>query len=169
MNVPANPPLPWTWPDPPLQVALVEPEIPPNAGNIARLCAATGAPLHLIGPLGFRVTDRDLKRAGVDCWDAVRVRRHRDFESFLASPDCGRVFLFSKKGSRPYTSADYRPGDTLVFGSESHGLPEELLRAHADRVLAIPMRPGTVRSLNLATAVGIALYEALRRAAGPAL
>jgi tRNA (cytidine/uridine-2'-O-)-methyltransferase len=149
-------------------VALVEPEIPQNAGNIARLCAATGTPLHLIGPLGFRITDRDLKRAGVDCWESVLVRRHRDFDSFLDSPDCGRVFLFSKKGERLYTSADYRPGDTLVFGSESRGLPEGLLRAHGDRVLAIPIRAGAVRSLNLATAVGIALYEALRRAAEPA-
>ena len=156
--------LPFHWPEPPLHVVLVEPEIPPNTGTIARLCAATGSILHLVGPLGFRLTDRALKRAGLDYWDSVDVRRDADFSAFAAAlPAPGRVFLFSTAAPRSYASADYRPGDALVFGSETHGLPDELLAAHAGRALAIPVRSEHVRSINLATAVAVVLYEALRQ------
>lgn len=155
--------LPFGWPDPPFRVALVEPEIPPNTGNIARLCAATGTPLHLIEPLGFRLTDRALRRAGLDYWDAVDLHRYRTFEEWLAQSGRPRLWLFSTSGRRSYLKAGFRPGDALVFGSESRGLPDALLDAHRDRVVGIPMKPGVVRSLNLADAVAVALYEALRQ------
>jgi tRNA (cytidine/uridine-2'-O-)-methyltransferase len=145
---------------------LVEPEIPPNTGNIARLAAATGAPLHLVGPLGFRIDDRSVRRAGLDYWHLVDLRRHLDFPHFLhafrgESPG-GQLHLFSAKCKQSYLRARFAPGDALVFGRESVGLPEALLEQHEDRVLAIPTL-GAVRSLNLANAVGIALYEALRQ------
>jgi tRNA (cytidine/uridine-2'-O-)-methyltransferase len=150
----------------PLHVVLVEPEIPPNTGNIARLTAATAAPLHLVGPLGFRIDERSVRRAGVDYWDLVDLRRHLDFAHFLhafraESPE-GKLHLFSAKCDRSYLVADYAPGDALVFGRESVGLPAELCAQYADRVVGIPTL-GAVRSLNLANAVGIALFEALRQ------
>ncbi len=149
----------------PLHVVLVEPEIPPNTGNIARLCAATGSPLHLVGTLGFRIDEHSVRRAGVDYWNLVVVVQHVDFAHFLhafskASPD-GKLHLFSGLSTRSYTHAAYSPGDALVFGRESVGLPSELLERYADRTVAIPTL-GAVRSLNLANAVGIALFEALR-------
>jgi tRNA (cytidine/uridine-2'-O-)-methyltransferase len=151
--------------EPPFHVVLVEPEIPPNTGNVARLCAATRSPLHLVGPLGFRIDEHSVRRAGVDYWHLVDVRRHLDFPHFLhafgkESP-AGKLHLFTAVSERSYTAAGYAPGDALVFGRESVGLPEELLLAHADRNVGIPTL-GAVRSLNLANAVGIALYEALR-------
>ncbi len=155
--------LAWRWPDPPLQVALIEPQIPPNTGVIARLCAATGARLHLVGPLGFRLTDAALRRAGLDYWDAVDLRRHADTEALFRETGPGTTYCFSTAGARAYTDVRYRPGDLLVFGNETGGLPEALLAAHAGRVLAIPLIADRVRSLNLATAVGIVLYEALRQ------
>ena len=145
----------------PLHVVLVEPEIPPNTGSIARLCAATASPLHLVGPLGFRIDEHAVRRAGVDYWHLVDIRRHLDFAHF-AHPFTGKLHLFSAVATRSYLDADFAPGDALVFGKESVGLPEELLEAHADRVVGIPTL-GAVRSLNLANAVGIALFEALRR------
>ena len=148
------------------QVALWQPEIPPNTGNVARLCAATGAVLHLIGRLGFRLDDRSLRRAGLDYWHAVELHRYATLEEFEATLPAERVFCFSARASVSYTSATYQRGDVLLFGSESHGLPEEVLRRHAGRVLTIPMRGKAVRSLNLATAVGIVLYEALRQIEG---
>ncbi len=151
------------WPEPPLRVALVEPEIPPNTGNIARLCAATGSPLHLIGPLGFRLSGAAVRRAGLDYWDAVEVVRHDRLEDFFAMAPPARCHFLSTGGPVSYTAVTYRPGDTLVFGSESRGLPEALLAAYPDRVRAIPLRADRVRSLNLATAAGIVLYEALRQ------
>jgi tRNA (cytidine/uridine-2'-O-)-methyltransferase len=147
-----------------VHIALWEPEIPPNTGNIARLCAATGAPLHLIGRLGFRIDERSLRRAGVDCWPAVEVHRHDTlaaFERLLGQEH--RVFCLSARVTIPYTSVAFHDGDCLLFGPESRGLPEEALKRHADRALCIPMPTGRVRSLNLATAVGIVLYEALRQ------
>lgn len=153
------------WPEPPLHVALFEPEIPPNTGAIARLCAATGTPLHLVGPLGFRLTDRALRRAGLDYWDSVDLRRHTGYDGFEAALPGHRMFFFSTSGRKPYTAETFRPGDVLVFGPESRGLPADLLEANADRVLGIPMRNESVRSLNLATAVAIALFEALRQVA----
>jgi tRNA (cytidine/uridine-2'-O-)-methyltransferase len=148
-----------------LHVALWEPEIPPNTGNIARLCAATGVPLHLIGPLGFRIDDRALRRAGLDYWHAVDVRRHATLAEFEAT-QAGRLFCFSAHAEISYTAITYEAGDCLLFGSETRGLPPEVLARHAGRCVTIPMPAGKVRSLNLATAVGIALYEALRQLHG---
>ena len=150
----------------PLHVVLVEPEIPPNTGNIARLTAATASPLHLVGRLGFRIDAQSVRRAGVDYWDLVDLRQHIDFPHFLhafktASPT-GKLHLFSAKCDRSYLDVDYAPGDALVFGKESVGLAPELLEQHAGRVVGIPTL-GAVRSLNLANAVGIALFEALRQ------
>jgi tRNA (cytidine/uridine-2'-O-)-methyltransferase len=145
----------------PFHVVLVEPEIPPNTGAVARTCAATQSPLHLIEPLGFRVDDRALKRAGIDYWHLVEVRLHSDFDAFLGSHD-GAVHCFSSRSARSYLEADLKPGDALVFGRESVGLPEPLLDRHRERVWAIPTA-GAVRSLNLSNAVAIVLYEALRR------
>jgi tRNA (cytidine/uridine-2'-O-)-methyltransferase len=161
--------LDFHWPDPPLHIVLVEPEIPQNTGNIARLCAATGTVLNLIEPIGFRLTDREVKRAGLDYWDAVSVHRHASFNAFLHSLPATRhskLLFFSTSGTRSYTEAEYRPGDCLIFGSESRGLPLELLEAHPDDVYNIPMKLEHVRSLNLANAASIVLYEALRQLQG---
>lgn len=144
-------------------VALWEPEIPPNTGNIARLCAATGATLHLIGRLGFRLDDRALRRAGLDYWPAVEVRRHTTLEALESSLFGGRSYCFSAHAALPYTQPAYQPGDCLLFGGESHGLPAGLVELYGERALTIPMPAGKVRNLNLATAVGIVLYEALRQ------
>jgi tRNA (cytidine/uridine-2'-O-)-methyltransferase len=158
-----------------VHVALLEPEIPPNTGNVARLCAANGVPLHLIGRLGFRLNAPALRRAGLDYWHAVDIRRHVTLEEFersvgvesrtLASSGAGltRLLCFSAHAEALYTSVAYRPGDCLLFGSESRGLPASLLQRPGGHVLRIPMLTGNVRSLNLATAVGIVLYEALRQ------
>ena len=158
-------PVAFPWPDKPFHVVLVEPEIPPNTGNIARLCAATGSTLHLVGQLGFRLNDRELKRAGLDYWDSVNMVRHQTFREFTAALPASRLFFYSTRGDRSYSAVEYEPGDALVFGSETSGLPDEILDANPGRVLAIPMRTDHVRSLNLATAVGIVLYEALRQQA----
>jgi tRNA (cytidine/uridine-2'-O-)-methyltransferase len=149
----------------PLHVVLVEPEIPPNTGNVARLCAATSSPLHLVGALGFRIDERSVRRAGVDYWHLVDVRTHIGFEHFLhawskESPGA-RLHLLSAIAQKSYLDGAYAPGDALVFGKESVGLSEELLARYPDRVLGVPTL-GAVRSLNLANAVGIVLYEALR-------
>lgn len=153
----------FRWPNPPLQVVLYEPDIPPNTGNIARLCAGVGSPLHLIEPLGFRLTDAALRRAGLDYWEAVEIYRHKNFEEYLAKEKPQRCFYLSTKGTRLYTDVHYQPGDALVFGSETRGLPQPLLEDNCERVLTIPMRPGQVRSLNLSNSVSIVLYEALRQ------
>jgi len=151
--------------DPPLHVVLVEPEIPPNTGNVARLCAATASPLHLVGRLGFRIDEQSVRRAGVDYWHLVDVRQHVDFEHFLHAfgkeAPGGKLHLFSAIATKSYLDAGWAPGDALVFGRESVGLSEELLARFPDRVVGIPTL-GKVRSLNLANAVGIALFEALR-------
>lgn len=159
--------LPFKWPAPPLQVALIEPEIPPNTGNIARLCAATGTRLHLVGRLGFRLNDARLRRAGLDYWDAVDLERHADPAAFFQRVAPAPCYFFSTRGTINYASIRYQPGATLVFGCETRGLPEELLEAHADRVVGIPMQSDRVRSLNLANAVAIVLYEALRQMQTP--
>jgi len=149
-----------------LHVALWEPEIPPNTGNVARLCAATGAVLHLIGRLGFRLDDRSLRRAGLNYWNDVDVRRHDTLAAFEAAQVIGRTFCFSARATVLYTEVRYRDGDCLLFGGESFGLPPEVVARHGDRAVCIPMPAGKVRSLNLATAVGIGLYEALRQVRG---
>jgi len=146
-----------------LHVALYKPEIHPNAGNVARLCAANGLPLHLVGNLGFRIDDRSVRRAGLDYWPFVDLRLEADLEALRAGLPGSRLFFFSARAGRLYTDVEYRAGDCLVFGPESGGFGEELLSAHVDRTLKIPMRTPHVRSLNLATAAGIAVYEALRQ------
>ena len=151
-----------------LHVALWEPEIPPNTGNIARLCAAAGAHLHLIGRLGFRMGERSLRRAGLDYWDVVTIVRHASMAEFDAwrlahGHDPNRCFALSAHAKKPYSDAQFQDGDCLLFGSESRGLPAATLAQCGDRLLHIPMPGGKVRSLNLATAVGIVLYEALRQ------
>jgi tRNA (cytidine/uridine-2'-O-)-methyltransferase len=149
-----------------LNVALFEPEIPPNAGNVARLCAATATRLHLIGRLGFRMDDRTLRRAGLDYWHAVDMVVHSGWDEFVAAVGDGRIVCVSSKVARRYTELAYRDGDYLLFGSESKGLPATLLERHADHAVTIPMPGGAVRSLNLATAVSVVLYEALRQRHG---
>lgn len=151
------------WPDPPFNIALVEPEIPPNTGNIARLCAATGTSLHLVGQLGFRLNAPALKRAGLDYWPSVKLQQHADLEAITNQIDSKRFFLFSTAGKKSYLSVSYQPGDYLIFGNESCGLPDDLLAKYPEKVLGIPIQTDHVRSLNLATAAAIVLYEALRQ------
>lgn len=151
------------WPDPPFNIALIEPETPPNTGNIARLCAATGTVLHLVGPLGFRLSNPALRRAGLDYWPAVELRRHASLAEFSGNIPANKFYLFSTSGLRSYAAVAYQPGDYLIFGNESGGLPDDLLVKYADRVLGIPLRVDYVRSLNLASAAAIVLYEALRQ------
>ena len=148
-----------------LQIVLIEPEIPPNTGNIGRLCLATGARLHLVGPLGFDIDDRTLKRAGLDYWKEVDCRRWPDVAALqeAAGPDA-RFFYFTTKTTQAYWDESFRDGDYLVFGRESKGLPESLLAAHPGQCLTIPQQG--VRSLNLGNAVGIVLYEAVRQLRG---
>ncbi len=145
-----------------LHVALWEPEIPPNTGNIARLCAATGARLHLIGKLGFRIDDAAVRRAGLDYWPHVDLVQHPTWEAFH-SVIPGRLWLIDNPAPRRYTEAEFRDGDVLLFGKETKGLPEELRIAFVKQLLNIPMPTGKVRSLNLATSAGIVLYEAYRQ------
>jgi tRNA (cytidine/uridine-2'-O-)-methyltransferase len=147
----------------PFHIVLVEPEIPPNTGNIARLCAATGTILHLVGPLGFSLEDRYLRRAGLDYWDAVDLHRWDSLTDLAAAHPGGRWWYTSKKATRSHVQADFLPGDLLVFGKETEGLPESLLAENAERALRIPIFSPVVRSLNLSTAAGIVLYEALRQ------
>ena len=143
-------------------VVLVEPEIPPNTGNIGRLCLATGATLHLVRPLGFSTDDRTLKRAGLDYWREVDVRFWDSLGELRAAQPAGaRFYYLTTKSEQPYHAVRFEPGDFLVFGRETRGLPEPLLRENAERTLTIPMQ-GT-RSLNLATAVAIVLFEAVRQ------
>lgn len=151
-----------------IHVALYRPEIHPNVGNIARLCAANGLPLHLVGALGFRIDEKSVRRAGLDYWPLVDLRREHDLEELRRRLPESRFYYFSARAERPFTDVAYRPGDCLVFGPESAGLPEEVLRADPQAALRIPMRCAGVRSLNLATAVGIAVYECLRQLLGPA-
>ena len=143
-------------------VILVEPEIPPNTGNIGRLCLATRSTLHLVKPLGFSIDDRALKRAGLDYWPQVKLRLWDSLGELQAAHNpVTRYFYLSTKSDRPYHAIEFRPGDFLVFGRETKGLPESLLEANPDCLLTIPMH-GT-RSLNVATAVAIVLFEAVRQ------
>jgi tRNA (cytidine/uridine-2'-O-)-methyltransferase len=147
----------------PFHIVLVEPEIPPNTGNIARLCGATETVLHLVGKLGFSIDDRQLKRAGLDYWKAVDVRQWPDLATLQEDFPTGRFWYTSKKADRTYLEADFAPGDFLVFGKETTGLPEGLLAQHREQCIRIPIFSPIVRSLNLSTAAGIVLYEALRQ------
>jgi tRNA (cytidine/uridine-2'-O-)-methyltransferase len=165
-----------------MNIVLVQPEIPPNTGNVARLCAATGATLHLVGPLGFRLDDKTLKRSGMDYWeevtwkywDSLEALQKNAAETFeIRNPNSEgnpkskienpKFYYASTKVKRPYTEPRYQWGDYLVFGRETAGLPEELLRANPDTTITIPMWNPKARSLNLATAVAIVLYEAMRQ------
>lgn len=152
----------------PFHIVLVEPEIPPNTGNVARLCAATLCPLHLVGKLGFRIDEHAVRRAGLDYWHLVEVNQHetlRDAEQRIAEQSPGRkprTWLFSGHARKSYLDVGFALGDALVFGKESVGLPRELLEERAEEVIGIPM-PGHVRSHNLANSVSIAVYEALRQ------
>ena len=145
-----------------LHVVLIEPEIPQNTGNIARTCAATGSELHLVEPLGFRLEDKYLKRAGLDYWPLVKVHVHQDFSQVLAQYPDAPFFYASTKAPRSYTQASFPKDAFLVFGRESRGLPENLLERVYDRCIRIPMVPGA-RSLNLSNSVAIVVYEALRQ------
>jgi tRNA (cytidine/uridine-2'-O-)-methyltransferase len=147
--------------DPPLQVVLVNPLIPPNTGNVARTCAVTGSGLHLVGPLGFSLDDASLRRAGLDYWAALAPRVHADWPAFEARRGPGRLHLFTAGASRSLFDVDFAPGDHLVFGQEQLGLPPALLDAWPESQVAIPMRTGQ-RSLNLAVAAGVAIYAAFR-------
>lgn len=144
-------------------IVLVEPEIPPNTGSIARLCGATDTILHLVHPLGFSTDDKHLKRAGLDYWQHVDIHHWKDLDEFLAAQDENRLHFFTTKTTRPFTSVKYQPGDFLVFGKETKGLPEEIRRLYSDRCCTLPMRNPHIRSLNLAMTAGVVLYEALRQ------
>ena len=144
-------------------IALVEPEIPPNTGNIARLCAATNVPLHIVGVTGFRMDDRALRRAGLDYWPEVQLSRHTNLDALYEALPAARFVYLTTKADRVYTDWTFEPHDCLVFGPETRGLPEALLHENWSNCLRIPMFNPKVRSLNLATAVGIVLYEALRQ------
>jgi len=152
----------------PFHIVLVEPEIPPNTGNVARLCAATLCPLHLVGKLGFRIDEHAVRRAGLDYWHLVEVTQHESLldaerQISAASPDrAPKTWLFSGHARRSYLDVQFALGDALVFGKESVGLPRELLEERGEQVIGIPM-PGHVRSHNLANSVSIAVYEALRQ------
>ncbi len=148
---------------PPLSVVLVEPEIPPNTGAVARTCVGTGASLHLVGELGFDLSEHRVRRAGLDYWPKLDLHRHDDLDACAQALGGRRLILFSANAPRSYLEVDPEPGDALVFGRESVGLPEAVLAAHAPRVVGLPTLPGGVRSLNLSNVVAIALYDWLRR------
>ena len=146
-----------------MHVVLFEPEIPPNTGSIARLCAATLTPLHLIEPLGFKIDDKHLKRAGLDYWEFVDLRIYESWDAFLSQSGASHLLFFSKRATQSYTRARYQEDDFLIFGPETRGLPQELLKTNPERSYCIPMMGAGVRSLNLSNAVSIVLYEALRQ------
>lgn len=150
-----------------MHIVLVEPEIPPNTGNIARLCAATDTELHLVEPLGFRLDDATLRRAGMDYWRQVRWHRWPAWADFERAAGPGRLWFVEQGAPRNHAGASYAPDDYLVFGRETAGLPAALLEAHRDRWITIPMRNPGARSLNLANCAAIVLYEALRQQGFP--
>ena len=145
-----------------MHVVLVEPEIPPNTGNIARSCAATGTTLHLVRPLGFDIGDAAVRRAGLDYWDALDLRVHDSLEAFLDAHGQENLWFFEPRAAHRYTDVSYEQNDFLVYGKETAGLPLWLLERHPGRCLRVPMLPG-LRSLNLGSAVALTLYEALRQ------
>ena len=146
-----------------LNICLVEPEIPPNTGNIARLCAATYTNLHIVGVAGFRLDDKAVKRAGLDYWGEVKLFRHRNLEALYESLPDSRFLYLTTKTKRSYTEWKFQDHDCLIFGRETRGLPEDLLNINEERCLTIPMPNENIRSLNLANSASIVLYEALRQ------
>ena len=151
-----------------LNIVLVEPEIPQNCGNIARTCAATGSRLHLIRPLGFDISEKAVRRAGLDYWNQVEVRDYENLQDFFQKNDVRQMWCLSTKAPRGYTEAEFHDGCYLFFGKETKGLPEDFLEAHYDECVRIPMRGG-IRSLNLSNAVAVTVYEALRQLSFPEL
>jgi tRNA (cytidine/uridine-2'-O-)-methyltransferase len=145
-----------------LNVALFQPQIAPNTGNIARLCVATGTALHLVRPMGFVLSDQNLRRSAMDYWPRLRLTVHDDDEAFFEAMAGVRMWFLTSKGSKCLWNAQFAQGDCLVFGSETRGLSEQLIDRHCDRAIRIPQAPGE-RCLNLSTAAGVALYEALRQ------
>jgi tRNA (cytidine/uridine-2'-O-)-methyltransferase len=157
----------FRFPDVPMNLVLVYPSIPPNTGNASRLCAATGSRLHLIEPLGFDIDDRAVRRAGLDYWDSVDINVYPDFDTFLEKNPDGAKYFFSTAGKRNFHQAEYQPGDFLIFGNETYGLPDEIIDAQDPyQVLNIPIKLDNVRSLNLSNCAAIVLYEALRQVNG---
>lgn len=153
-----------------IHIVLVQPEIPPNTGNIARSCAATGSVLHLVKPLGFSIDDKSLKRAGLDYWPYVKVEIHENLEEFMQNHKGRRMFLATTKGSKLYTEVEYRDEDMLLFGRETAGLPEKFITEHKDSAIRIPMSEDTrLRSFNLSNSANIVLFEALRQLGFPGL
>jgi tRNA (cytidine/uridine-2'-O-)-methyltransferase len=147
-----------------VDIVLVEPQIPQNTGSIARTCAATDTPLHLVEPLGFEITEKAVRRAGLDYWPHVKLFQHKSWDDYLEAARPDKIWLFSKFGERLYTSAEYGPNDALVFGSETKGLGQAFLsRYPSSQILKIPIVTEYVRSLNLSNAVAIALYETRRK------
>ncbi len=155
--------LDFKWPELPFNIVLVEPSIPPNTGNISRLCAATGTILHLVEPLGFDLSEKQLRRAGLDYWESVRLHTWPDFDAFLRQNPDGRKFFFSTGGPQNFFDVEYQPGDYLIFGNETVGLPDKLLECYPQDVCNIPIQLDHVRSLNLSNCAAIVLYEALRQ------
>ena len=151
-----------------LNIVLVEPEIPQNCGNIARTCAATGCILHLIRPLGFDISEKAVKRAGLDYWHLVDVRDYENLQDFFSKNDVKQMWCLSTKAPKSYTQAQFQDGCYLFFGKETKGLPEEFLEAHRDSCIRLPMRQ-EARSLNLSNSVAITVYEALRQLDFPGL
>lgn len=152
-----------------LNIVLVEPEIPQNTGNISRTCACTGARLHLVGPMGFTIDDKKLKRAGLDYWPLLDITYYKDLDEFLEKND-GPMFYFTTKGTHIYSDVAYPDGAYLLFGKETAGLPEWLLRPHPERCVRLPMLDNdAARSLNLSNTVAVAAYEVLRQWDFPAL
>lgn len=145
-----------------MHIILHQPEIPGNTGNIGRTCVATGTPLHLIEPLGFRLDEKSIKRAGMDYWPLLEVHRYMNFEEFQARNPGAKIWMATTKARRTYTEVDYGPDDYIMFGKESAGIPEEILVEHEESVVRIPMLD-SIRSLNLSNSVAIVLYEALRQ------
>lgn len=148
---------------PALNIVLVEPEIPPNTGSIARLCGATNTNLHLVHPLGFSTDNKHLKRAGLDYWRHVKIQHWESLDTFLAAQDELDLYFFTTKVNNSYTKGAYKPGSFLIFGRETKGLPETILELYHDRCYTLPMVNPNIRSLNLAMTAGIVLYEALRQ------
>jgi tRNA (cytidine/uridine-2'-O-)-methyltransferase len=146
-----------------LNIVLVEPEIPPNTGSIARLCGATNTVLHLVHPLGFSTDDKHLKRAGLDYWEHVQIKYWDSFDTFLEAQKETNLYFFTTKTEKSYTQAEFQNGAYLIFGKETRGLPKETLSLYQDRCYTLPMPNPNIRSLNLAMTAGIVLYEALRQ------
>lgn len=151
-----------------LNIVLIEPEIPQNTGNIARTCAATGARLHLVGPMGFQITDKQVKRAGLDYWDKLDISYYDSTEEFFEKNAGGKFYFFTTKGEIAHSDMKYENNAFLVFGKETKGLPEELLKENHDTCVRLPMR-GIIRSLNLSNAVCVGTYEVLRQWGYPQL